>query len=474
MSNIVQPNENTQEILLTIREACEILNCHPNTLRKWDKRGTVTAMRLGIRGDRRYQKTDILSLLNKTSTISTSRFAKIKKFLKENADEIQKSATLEHKLHIGKENYRSEFINKYQNYHIEIVMKLASNLDKPIDEGTEIFHRLAENLAKQSVIDDLTIEEAVDGILFLKQATWKKLHSENLLKDMTPENFYEFSYITGTYVDVVASKIAFTYHNHYSLQIERELAERKILEQQKDEFIGIASHELKTPVTSIKAFTQVLHSRFTKAGDEKSATLLLKMDAQLNKLNVLIGDLLDVTKIETGQLQFHEEYFDFNEVVSEIVEETQRITDKHTIIQKLKPSKTIYGDRDRIGQVLTNLLSNAIKYSPHTKKIIVSTKTTKDSVIACVQDFGIGVPKDKQEKVFERFYRAEGTSIESYPGMGLGLFISSEIIKRQNGKIWVKSVEGKGATFCFSLPIKENDKGTKTITKEDLPEDRKD
>ncbi|MBA3723388.1 MAG: helix-turn-helix domain-containing protein [Candidatus Levybacteria bacterium] len=444
-----------QEVLLTTREACEILNCHPNTLRKWDKRGTITAMRFGKRGDRRYQKTDILSLLNKTSTISTSRFSRIKKFLKENADEIQKSATLEHKLHLGKENYRSEYINKYQDYHIKIVIRLANYLDKPIDEGTEMFHILAEHLAKQSVKDELTIEEAVDGIIFLKQAIWKKLHSENLLKSMTTESFYEFSYITGTYVDVVASKIAFTYHNHYNLQIERELAERKKLEQQKDEFIGIASHELKTPVTSVKAYTQVLQSRFAKAGDEKSATMLMKMDTQLDKLSVLIGDLLDVTKIEAGNLKLHEEWFDFNEVVGEIIEQTQLITEKHTIVKKLAQSKTIYGDRDRIGQVLINLISNAIKYSPRSDKIIVTTKATKNTVIACVQDFGIGIPKDKQEKVFERFYRAEDKSIETYPGMGLGLYISSEIIKRQGGKIWVESEQGKGSIFCFSLPIKE-------------------
>ncbi len=457
MSISTQDKENSPKALLTIREACEILNCHPNTLRKWDKNGIITAMRFGKRGDRRYQKTDILSLLNKTSSISTSRFSKIKKFLKENADEVQKSATLEHKLHLGKENYRGEYINKYQDYHIKIVMELAKYIDKPIDEGTEIFHILAETLAKQSVKDGLTIEEAVDGIIFLKQALWKKLHSENLLKSMTPESIYEFSYITGTYVDVIASKIAFTYHNHYSQQMEREMAERKKLEQQKDEFIGIASHELKTPVTSVKAFTQVLQNRFTKAGDEISASLLMKMDAQLNKLTVLITDLLDVTKIENGQLQFHEEYFDFNEVIEENVEEMQRTTDKHTLSKKLATTKTIYGDRDRIGQVLINLISNAIKYSPQTDEIIVSTKVTKDSVTACVKDFGIGIPKDKQEKVFERFYRAADKSIETYPGMGLGLYISSEIVKRQCGKIWVESTKGKGSSFCFSLPIKEKE-----------------
>lgn len=232
-----------------------------------------------------------------------------------------------------------------------------------------------------------------------------------------------------------------------------DITERELLLKQKDDFVSIATHELKTPVTSIKAYTQVLQTRFSRQGDEKSALMLGKMDAQLNKLHSLIGDLLDATKIEAEKLQFQQDYFDSNELIHEIIEELQRTTQKHTIIPKLSRTKILYGDRERIGQVLTNLISNAIKYSPNTEKIIVKTYIHKNSLTICVQDFGVGIPKDKRNKVFERFFRLSGPKHETYPGLGLGLYISSEIIKRQGGSIWVESDAKQGSTFCFNLPL---------------------
>ena len=168
--------------------------------------------------------------------------------------------------------------------------------------------------------------------------------------------------------------------------------------EQRDQFIGIASHELKTPVTSIKAYTQVLETMFRKNGDLKAAEHLQKLDAQVNRLTNLIGDLLDVTKIHSGRLQFHEDFFDFNELVTEIIEELQITTEKHTIVKKLSTTKTIFGDRERIGQVLVNLMTNAIKYSPHSDKIIISTTYDSKSITLSVQDFGVGIPKEKQNK----------------------------------------------------------------------------
>jgi signal transduction histidine kinase len=234
------------------------------------------------------------------------------------------------------------------------------------------------------------------------------------------------------------------YHENYSKTLHEQ-------SRQKDEFMGVATHELKTPVTSLKAFAQVLQQRFAKAGDEKSALHLAKMDTQLNKLTALIGDLLDATKIDAGKLQFHEEYFDFNELVEEIVEEMQRTTQRHTIKAKVTPSKTMYGDRTRIGQVMTNLISNAIKYSPHAKDILVNTAVDGKQIAFCVQDFGIGIKKEFHTKIFERFQRV--SEQDTYGGLGLGLFIASKIISRHGGQITVESEEGKGATFCIRLPL---------------------
>lgn len=234
-----------------------------------------------------------------------------------------------------------------------------------------------------------------------------------------------------------------------------DITEQKQLQNQKDEFIGIASHELKTPVTSIKAYAQVLEAMFRKSGDERKANMVVKMNNQINRLISLIGDLLDVTKIQSGRLQFNDTIFDFNQLILDLVEDLQRTTDKHQILTELKPIGEIYADKDRIGQVLTNLVTNAIKYSPDADKIIVQAEVVDNEIIVCVEDFGIGISHDKKDKVFEQFYRVSGDKQHTFPGLGLGLYISSEIIKREGGRIWVNSVLGQGSTFCFSLPIKK-------------------
>lgn len=228
---------------------------------------------------------------------------------------------------------------------------------------------------------------------------------------------------------------------------------RKQLERQKDEFLGIASHELKTPVTSIKAYGQVLEKMFRRKGDIRTAEYIAKMDAQIDRLSMLIGDLLDVTKIQSGHLQFNVVYFDFNELVNEITNDLQLTTDRHTLVKELDVTRSICGDRERIGQVLSNLISNAITFSPHAKKIIISTQVKKEAIQLCVQDFGVGIAKNKQDKVFEQFYRVSGEDGITFPGLGIGLYISKEIIKRLGGRLWVESVHGIGSTFCFTLPL---------------------
>jgi PAS domain S-box-containing protein len=232
-----------------------------------------------------------------------------------------------------------------------------------------------------------------------------------------------------------------------------DIDDQKQMQRQKDDFLGIASHELKTPVTSIKAYAQVLGAMLIKEGETKKAEMVLRMDAQVNRLTNLIGDLLDVTKINSGRLQFNKTWFDFNKAIRENMDDLQHTTNKHTLIEDFRATGEVYSDKDRIGQVITNLITNAIKYSPHADKIIVSTRIKGNEVTVCVQDFGIGIPTDKADRVFEQFYRVSGTKQHTFPGLGLGLYISSEIVKREGGRMWVNSVEGKGSTFCFALPV---------------------
>lgn len=232
-----------------------------------------------------------------------------------------------------------------------------------------------------------------------------------------------------------------------------DITEQKLMQKQKDDFIGIASHELKTPVTSIKAYAQVLQAIFQREGDDKKAVMLGKMNSQVDRLTCLIADLLDVTKIQSGRLRFNDNYFDFNELLIDLTEDLQRTSTNHKILTQFNTALQVYADKDRIAQVITNLITNAIKYSPQADSIIVSSKVVDNEVHLCVQDFGIGINPTKKDRVFEQFYRVSGDMQHTFPGLGLGLYISSEIIKREGGHIWVNSIEGEGSTFCFALPL---------------------
>lgn len=253
-----------------------------------------------------------------------------------------------------------------------------------------------------------------------------------------------------------SNRIALTLENTRLYEEAKKDIERRIeLDRIKDEFLSMASHELKTPVTSLKAFTQVLQMTFEKQESYKTAELLSKMDKQIDKLNRLIIDLLDATKMDKGELKFDIEDFDFNMLTEEIVEEMQRTTEAHTIKMQLANTEIITGDRYRIGQVITNFISNAIKYSPHSSEIIVQSFIYQDNVKLCVKDAGIGIPADEQSKIFNRFYRAHSKNKHStYPGLGLGLYISSQIIKKHSGTINFDSAEDSGSSFCFTLPKK--------------------
>ena len=231
-----------------------------------------------------------------------------------------------------------------------------------------------------------------------------------------------------------------------------DITQQKLLEQQKEDFLSIASHELKTPVTSIKGHIQLLEESLREEGYHWGATQLKRVDIQIDKLVVLINDLLDVTKIQAGKLEFKREVFDIDQLVDEVVKNMQFLSSSHQIIKKGISGKLVIADRSRIEQVLINLISNAVKYSPSADKIIVHTAATGKNVVLSVQDFGGGIPPEELSRVFDRFYRIKGRKFSS-AGLGLGLFIAAEIIRGLNGSIWAESKLGEGSIFYITLPL---------------------
>ena len=245
-----------------------------------------------------------------------------------------------------------------------------------------------------------------------------------------------------------------TSKSYVLIGVTEDITELKKSQQQKDDFIGFASHELKTPVTSIKSYSQMMEEILLEKGDLQVAGMAAKIGVQVKRLNNLITDLLDITKINSGSLAIVKSSFNFSDLVKSIIDDIQNTTVKINIIDDLLVTGLIESDKERIVQVVTNLINNAIKYSPNSNRIIVHTSLRNKEFLFSVQDFGVGIAKQHHKKVFEQFYRVSGDLQHTFPGLGLGLYISSEIINQLGGKIWIKSnVEGEeGVTFCFSLP----------------------
>ena len=238
---------------------------------------------------------------------------------------------------------------------------------------------------------------------------------------------------------------------------EQELAQQatKLLMQKKDEFMSIASHELKTPITSMKASLQIAERLSTrKVEAEKIQGFIEKANKQVNRLTSLVEDLLDVTKIQAGKLQFESEHIFIDEAIRSSVEQMQNDSIKHQISIQGDTNVPVCGDVHRLEQVVVNFLSNAIKYSPEADKVLVNIKREANVVKVYVTDYGIGIPEDKINFVFDRFFRVQESS-QKFSGLGLGLFISAEIIRRHEGQTGVYSEEGKGSTFWFTLPLVE-------------------
>lgn len=238
-------------------------------------------------------------------------------------------------------------------------------------------------------------------------------------------------------------------------QIITDITHQKELEKQKDDFLSMASHELKTPITSMKMFIDLQTRQLQTIKSEKARYYNERIKDQANRLKELTNDLLDVSRIQTGKLRFTKEDFDLTEIVTDTVEGLSGTTKKHKLFLKGKTKTIISGDRYRIYQVIVNLITNAIKYSPNGNKVNVAIKKINNYAIVSVQDFGIGIKKDQHHKIFDRLYQVTDPNEKTYPGLGLGLYISKEIIERHHGKIWVESEPGKGATFLFKLPLKK-------------------
>ena len=235
--------------------------------------------------------------------------------------------------------------------------------------------------------------------------------------------------------------------------IDQKQGKRDIedLMNKKDEFMNVASHELKTPITSMRAYLQILNRLIPEEENYIANDIIQKANLQAGHLTQLINDLLDVSKIHAGQMDYHFADIELSEMIRDVVEQVQMTETTHRIIVTENTRALVHGERQRLEQVLHNFLSNAIKYSPDADKVVVSSYLEGNQVKVCVKDYGIGLSEEVIPFVFDRFFRVRETS-RQFSGLGLGLFICSEIIKRHSGHVGAMS-STLGTEFFFQLPI---------------------
>lgn len=269
---------------------------------------------------------------------------------------------------------------------------------------------------------------------------------------------YEKEYVCkdGSRLPVLVGGVALPFDPSQNICFVLDNSARKELELRKENFLSMASHELKTPLTAIKMRLQLTRTRLLKQGFGEAAATLLRAEEPVQLLDRLIGELLDVSKIQAGRLDYLREPVDIEALVYEIAETIQLMSTNHTIVIHGSAPCTLIGDKGRLEQVLINLVSNAITYSPDATTVDIDLDVTTEAVTIGVRDYGIGIPQGQREKIFERFYRAFDLSQRAIPGLGMGLSIAQEIVQHHGGTITVESEVGSGSTFRVTLPLKRS------------------
>ena len=236
-------------------------------------------------------------------------------------------------------------------------------------------------------------------------------------------------------------------------KIARDITERKLDENRKNDFIGMVSHELKTPLTSLSAILQVAKAKLNNTDDTFLSGAMQKANHQVKRMTTMINGFLNISRLESGKIQIDKQLFNVKALIHEVADEMKVTATTHTINIDECEELEVSADQDKIQSVISNLISNAVKYSPNGTLVYVGCKSTETEVIVSVRDEGIGIQPADAEKIFNRYYRIENSNTKHISGFGIGLYLSAEIIYRHEGQIWLESEIGNGSTFYFSLPL---------------------
>ncbi|PWK79261.1 PAS domain S-box-containing protein [Mucilaginibacter oryzae] len=364
-------------------------------------------------------------------------------------------------------------------YQQELMERRVDERTKSLKESEDYLASIVQTLRESLIVLDqefkvlsvnehflktfkVTAEETEGKLLYdLGNGQWNIVALKELLENILPTNNpveefeveHDFPYIGKKLMVLNAHRIELDgqYRDRILIAIE-DITDRREIERRKDDFLSIASHELKTPLTTIKGLVQLMQRMVPNEASEKFRAVLNKTAVYVDRLNNLIAELLDVSRIQTGNIELHKEVFDFDKAVQEAVDTIQAATKYHEIRITGSTGEMVSADESHILQVINNLLSNAIKYAPDHKDIDVYLSRVSNFVKLSVKDQGMGIRVEDHKKIFDRFYRV-GDIQQRFPGMGIGLYICDQIIKNHGGTIWVESEPGHGSTFNFTLPL---------------------
>ncbi|PRY55304.1 phospho-acceptor domain-containing protein [Arcticibacter pallidicorallinus] len=305
----------------------------------------------------------------------------------------------------------------------------------------------------QKLVPEFSLTEQPNNKLILIRMGLPRSLKLDPLKTAMLVKYFQESEPLNAYEEI---KVRNTTLNRITEEQEEELRRSKIIDEKKTEFISIASHEIKTPITIIKAYTQIAKSMSSKENTELQ-TILAKVDFQTSKLLSLVQQLLDVSKLENGSLQYTPEIVEINAFISDAVQVIQHILPDNKVSVETCEDSWVSVDRLRLDQVISNILTNAAKYSPGGSLIeIKCVRRVDDFLQVSVRDRGIGMSEETIKSVFDKFYRDKDV-LHSHSGLGMGLYVASKIVASHGGRIWVESVEGTGSVFHFTLPCVSGD-----------------
>lgn len=369
--------------------------------------------------------------------------------------------------------------------------------NEELNEAHEMQRRLISNLEQSELRFRMAIEAAQMGSWHIDRKTKALLYNETLAKVFGYEGENPMTYeqaiaqVTAEYQEKLVAEIEnaieyggeydVTYsqrrfndgeliwlrslgritpdeHGNFSLfsGVVMDITEQKEDEQRKNDFIGMVSHELKTPLTSLKGYAQILHQKAKKNQDDFALGALAKVIDQIKKMTGLINGFLDISRLESGKIHLEKSHFNLDELILENIDETSLLNISHRIIFKPCAQVSVFADRDKIASVISNIIGNAVKYSPEQTEIEVSCDVQGSYARISVKDQGAGIAAKDVEKLFDRFYRVESEHTQLISGFGIGLYLCAEIVERHHGKIGVTSEPGFGSTFYFSLPITDH------------------